>query len=79
MKSKKTIGFVIMVDDKYYYKHTKKRVTLSYCVTGAKIFNENSNIPFILDTEEFLNYKGFITERKFVCTDKYTDSQFSEL
>jgi len=58
--------FVIMIDDKYYYKHTDKRLVTSYSITGARLFNSESNWPFILDTEDFLMSKGYEVKRKSV-------------
>jgi hypothetical protein len=66
MKEQEITAIVLMVNDRYYYNHTKKRIATAWCLAGAKLFMPHGNLSKILEAEEALTSKGYKVIRKSV-------------
>ena len=64
MKEQEITAIVLMVNDRYYYKHTKKRISTAWCLAGAKLFMPHVNLNIILqEAESELKSKGYNPKR----------------
>jgi hypothetical protein len=66
MKEQEITAIVLMVNDRYYYKHTKKRISTAWCLAGGKLFMPHGNLNKILEAEEALKSKGYKPQRMSV-------------
>lgn len=66
MKEQEITAIVLMVNDRYYYKHTKKRISTAWCLAGGKLFMPHGNLNKILEAEEALKSKGYSPKRMSV-------------
>jgi hypothetical protein len=66
MKEQATQAFVIMVDDRYYYHHTKQRISTAWSLAGAKLFLIKGSEDKMQKAEKVLQAKGYSTSRKIV-------------
>ena len=66
MKEQGMTAIVLMVNDRYYYKHTKKRISTAWCLAGAKLFMPSGDLNKIIDAEEALKSKGYKPQRMSV-------------
>ena len=64
MQSQEAI--VIMVNDRYYYKHSKKRISTAWCLVGAKLFFAHGKLSAIIEIEDILKNKGYNPKRMSV-------------
>ena len=58
-------AIVLKLGDRFYARHSKKRVTTAWSLAGAWLFLEGSGVE-ISDVEEVLKNKGYNSIRKIV-------------
>jgi hypothetical protein len=66
MKEQEITAIVLMVNDRYYYKHTKKRISTAWCLAGAELFMIKGSEHKIIAAEEALKSKGYKPQRMSV-------------
>ena len=66
MKEQATQAFVIMVDDRYYYHHTKQRISTAWSLAGAKLFLIKGSEDKMQKAVDALHGKGYPTSIKIV-------------